>query len=87
MYTRRQSCTLAEVIASLTIACDWPGCPEQLTYDFRLLQPDPKHGWKTEPNADAFACHLCPAHKRKGWEEVKAAKVKASGAAPGQYPW
>ena len=67
----------AAMIASLTLACDWPGCRERLTYDFRLLQPDPKHGWKTEPNMDAYACHLCPAHKRKSWEEVKAAKAKA----------
>jgi hypothetical protein len=53
MYRRAGNClvvhTMAKVypagmIASLTLACDWPGCRERLTYDFRLLQPDPKHG-------------------------------------------
>lgn len=37
------------------LRCDWPGCRATLTYDFRLLLPDPKHGWKTEPNMDAYA--------------------------------
>ena len=66
----------------LTITYDWPGCDATLTYDLLVLLPDPKHDWKTEPNMDAYACHLCPAHKRKSWEEVQSAKVKASPANP-----
>ena len=58
------------MLVSLTIRCDWPGCRATLTYDFRLLRPDPVTSWKAETD-NVYSCHLCPTHKRKRWEEIK----------------
>ena len=57
------------MITSLTIRCDWPGCRERLTFDFRTLRPEAP-GWKTETGS-AYSLHLCPAHCRKSWDAVR----------------
>ena len=70
--------TLAGMIVSLTIPCDWPGCRERLTFDFRTLRPNAP-GWKTEADG-GYSLHLCPVHNRKTWHVVKDAIFQASVA-------
>ena len=66
------------MIVSLTIRCDWPGCREQLTYDFKTLRPQAP-GWKTEAE-NVYSMHLCPAHNRKSWDAVRLATFGANEA-------
>ena len=63
---------LARMLTTLTIRCDWPGCQATLTYEFRLLRPH-EPGWKTETEG-AYSMHLCPAHCRKSWDQVRQAQ-------------
>jgi len=58
------------MLVSVTIKCDWTSCGATLTYEPRLLTPEPHHGWKTEMES-AYSLHLCPKHKHHAWHKVR----------------
>ena len=62
------------MITRVTIRCDWPGCKAILEYECGPLHPT-EAGWKTEKPDSAYSMHLCPAHNRKRWSDVRVASV------------
>jgi len=66
------------VLTTFTIRCDWPGCTATLTAETPVAIT--KARWTKETDSLAYSLHLCPAHKRHDWFDVRLATFKALGA-------
>ena len=69
------------MIVSITVKCDYPGCSATKSADY-MYRELKSTGWKIEKADGRMSMFLCPDHKRKSWDDVRAAQFsKQAGEA------
>ena len=63
------------MLVTFNIRCDWPGCSSSVMIP-NTPNAERTAGWKAE-NDGRYGLHLCPAHKRKSWANVREAQFEA----------
>lgn len=62
-------------IIKRTFGCDWPGCNQQIELG-AAVRSMREFRWASSNHSDhRIGRHLCPAHRRKTWEELSDAIV------------